>query len=138
MENKRKETIKQSIMFTVLSISAALVEFISFTILNHFKIPYIWAHVSSIILSVLWNFTLNRKYTFKSASNVPIAMFKASLFYLFFIPITAFLGQKASLIGINDFLIKGLTMVSNFVGEFLWWKFFVFKDNKNIKDLSGI
>lgn len=70
----KNETFKQSIMFTLLSLSAALVEFISFTILSYFKVPYLYSHIISIILSVIWNFTLNRRYTFKSANNVAKAM----------------------------------------------------------------
>ena len=90
----------------------------------------------SIVLSVLWNFTLNRRYTFKSANNVPIAMLKVGLFYAFFIPLTAWLGKWAAGIGVNEYLIKGSTMVLNFVGEFLWWKFIVFRGSENTNALA--
>lgn len=90
--NKTKETLKQSFLFTLLSLSAGLVEWISFTVLNLLKIKFSYAQSISVILSVLWNFTLNRKYTFKSANNIPIAMIKVAIFYLFFIPITAYFG----------------------------------------------
>lgn len=131
--NKTKETLKQSFLFTLLSLSAGLVEWISFTVLNLLKIKFSYAQSISVILSVLWNFTLNRKYTFKSANNIPIAMIKVAIFYLFFIPITANFGQVASNQGVNDFVIKIVTMILNFVGEFLWWKFVVFRGSENTK-----
>lgn len=131
--NKTKETLKQSFLFTLLSLSAGLVEWISFTVLNLLKIKFSYAQSISVILSVLWNFTLNRKYTFKSANNIPIAMIKVAIFYLFFIPITAYFGQVASDQEVNDFVIKIVTMILNFVGEFLWWKFVVFRGSENTK-----
>lgn len=131
-----KETLRQSVMFTLLSLSAGLVEAGSFVVLDLAHIPYFWAHLISVTLSVLWNFTLNRRYTFKSANNVPIAMLKVGLFYLFFIPITAYFGQMASSAGINDFIIKAVTMLLNFVGEFLWWKFVVFYGSENTNSLA--
>lgn len=133
----KKETLKQSLKFTLLSLSAGGIEALSFTLLNLLKLPFSTAHVLSIVLSVLWNFTLNRRYTFKSAGNVPVAMIKVSIFYLFFIPITAYLGQLASNQGINDFIIKLVTMILNFVGEFLWWKFVVFRGTENTNHLAN-
>lgn len=130
------DTLRQSVMFTLLSFSAGLVEAGSFVVLDLTSLPYGWAHGLSVALSVLWNFTLNRRYTFKSANNVPIAMLKVALFYAFFIPITAYLGQMASSAGINDFVIKAVTMLLNFVGEFLWWKFVVFYGSENTNSLA--
>ena len=132
----RNETLRQSVMFTLLSLSAGLVEAGSFVVLDLTSLPYGWAHGLSVALSVLWNFTLNRRYTFKSANNVPIAMLKVALFYVFFIPITAYFGQMASLAGINDFVIKAVTMLLNFIGEFLWWKFVVFYGSENTNSLA--
>ncbi len=126
---KSRESLIQAIKFTLLSISAAGIEAVSFIILERLTtLPYDIKHVISVVLSVLWNFTLNRRYTFKSANNVPIAMLKVGLFYAFFIPLTAWLGKLADGgAGVNEYIIKGSTMVLNFVGEFLWWKFIVFR-----------
>ena len=125
---KSRESLIQAIKFTLLSISAAGIEAVSFIILERLTtLPYDIKHVISVVLSVLWNFTLNRRYTFKSANNVPIAMLKVGLFYAFFIPLTAWLGKLADGAGINEYIIKGSTMVLNFVGDFLWWKFIVFR-----------
>lgn len=134
---KSRESLIQAIKFTLLSISAAGIEAVSFIILERLTtLPYDIKHVISVVLSVLWNFTLNRRYTFKSANNVPIAMLKVGLFYAFFIPLTAWLGKLADGAGINEYIIKGSTMVLNFVGEFLWWKFIVFRGSENTNALA--
>lgn len=134
---KSREALKQAVKFTLLSISAAGIEALSFIVLDTLtSLPYDVKHVTSIVLSVLWNFTLNRRYTFKSANNVPIAMLKVGLFYALFIPITAWLGQMAAGAGVNEYIIKGSTMVLNFVGEFLWWKFIVFRGSENTNALA--
>ena len=90
---KSKESLIQAVKFTLLSLSAGLIEAGSFVVLERLtSLSYDLKHVISIILSVLWNFTLNRRYTFKSANNVPVAMIKVALFYVVFIPVTAWLG----------------------------------------------
>lgn len=136
-EAKKKDTLIQALKFTLLSISAGGVEFLSFLILEAWSgLPYAWIHVISVVLSVLWNFTLNRRFTFKSTNNVPIAMLKVAAFYLAFIPLTAWGGQWAANQGMSEVLVKICTMLLNFVGEFLWWKFVVFRDIENTNDLA--
>ena len=128
---KSKESLIQAVKFTLLSLSAGLIEAGSFVVLERLtSLSYDLKHVISIILSVLWNFTLNRRYTFKSANNVPVAMIKVALFYVVFIPVTA------SNNNINDYLIKIPTMLLNFVGEFLWWKLVVFRGSENTNKLA--
>ena len=81
----------------------------------------------SLILSVLWNFTLNRKYTFQSANNVPIAMLKVALFYVVFTPIsTWWTAVLTDGMGVNEYLVLIATMFVNFVTEYLYDRFFVF------------
>ena len=82
--------------------------------------------LESQVLSILWNFTLNRRYTFKSAANVPVAMTKVFGFYLVFTPLSTYLGDMAEGVGVNDFIILIVTMVANFVLEFLFCKFVVY------------
>jgi putative flippase GtrA len=79
----------------------------------------------------VWNFTLNRKYTFKSAANVPVAMMKLFGFYLVFTPLSTWLGHLAETIGINEYIILGVTMLSNFILEFLFCKFVVYLNQEN-------
>ncbi len=128
MENERKKETARVVKFVFFSISAGLIEIISFTILNEFaKLPYWPCYLIALVLSVLWNFTLNRKFTFRSAANVPIAMLKVALFYAVFTPATTILGDYlADSVGWNEYLVTGLNMALNFVTEYLYDRFVVF------------
>ncbi len=72
-----------------------------------------------------------KQYTFKSAANVPVAMAKVFGFYLVFTPLSTWLGNLAEGRGVNDFLILAVTMLSNFVLEFLFCKFVVYRGKEN-------
>lgn len=137
---KTRESWIQVLKFTLLSLSAAGIEAGSFFLLG-LIVPF-WSyavrHVISVTLSVLWNFTLNRRYTFKSANNVPIAMLKVALFYVIFIPVTAWLGDMAARAGVLEVIVKIATMLLNFVGEFLWWKLVVFRGSENTNKLAKV
>ncbi|MDD7464929.1 MAG: hypothetical protein PUK59_01595 [Actinomycetaceae bacterium] len=93
-------------------------------------------HAISLTLSVLYNFTLNRRYTFKSAGNVPKAMLLVALFYALFIPASSWWGNALAQLGWLDWVIKIFTMIINFIGEFLWWKFVVFRGTENTNALA--
>ena len=126
-ETKREELIR-TVKFVLFSISAGVIEIGSFELLNLLTPWDYWVkHIISIVLSVLWNFTLNREFTFRSANNVPIAMLKVALFYAVFIPVTTILGDHlVKTCGWNDTVVKVLTMLLNFVTEYLYDRFFVF------------
>ena len=131
--NKQEATadrseLKRTIKFVLFSISAGAIEFGSFTLLESITDWDYWViHIISIVLSVLWNFTLNREFTFRSASNVPIAMLKVAAFYLVFIPVTTILGDYLTkTCGWNEYIVKGLTMLLNLVTEYLYDRFVVF------------
>ena len=129
MKNK---AIWQMIKFTLFSISAGVIQVVSFTVFNEaFKWRYWPAYLTSLVLSIVWNFTFNRRYTFKSAVNVPIAMAKLFGFYAVFTPLSTWLGHIAEGAGINDYLILIVTMLSNFVLEFLFCKLVVFRNQEN-------
>ena len=83
-------------------------------------------------MSVIWNFTLNRNFTFKSASNVPVAMAKTLLFYVFFIPVSTFGGAWLEKF-VNEYIVLILSMLLNFVGEYLYQRYYVFKDSLETK-----
>lgn len=130
MHNKE---LLRAAKFILFSISAGLIQTVSFTLLNevlHFK--YWVSYLIALCLSVLWNFTLNRKFTFRSANNVPIAMLKVALFYAVFTPLstwwTAVLTEKA---GINEYLVLIITMLANFVSEYFYQRFIVFGGSIN-------
>ncbi len=128
MENEGKKESLRVIKFVFFSISAGLIEIISFTLLNELvKWPYWPCYLIALVLSVLWNFTLNRKFTFRSAGNVPIAMLKVAAFYAVFTPTTTILGHYlAETCGWNEYLVTGFNMALNFVTEYLYDRFVVF------------
>ena len=124
---KNNELIR-TIKFTLFSISAGIIQILSFTLLNELMaLPYWPCYLTSLILSIVWNFTLNRKFTFKSATNIPIAMLKILGYYAVFTPITTIGGNYLveELIW-NEYLVTGINMVLNFVTEYLFDRFFVF------------
>ena len=124
MENK--EAIRV-IKFVLFSISAGIIQIGSFTLMNEvFRWNYWVCYLSALVLSVLWNFTLNRKLTFRSASNIPIAMFKVAVFYAIFTPLSTWGGNCLTAFGWNEYLVLALSMILNFVTEFLYDRFFVF------------
>ena len=122
-----KERIRV-IKFVLFSISAGVIEFISFAALDHFTNWQYWpTYLIALILSVLWNFTLNREFTFRSANNVPIAMLKVACFYAVFTPATTILGNYlAETKEVNDLIVTGLNMALNLVTEYLYDRYFVF------------
>ena len=131
--NKKKQSFCQVLKFTLFSISAGLIQIASFAILEIFIQDYWIPYLASLVLSILWNFTLNRKYTFQSAANVPVAMAKVFGFYLVFSPLSTWLGNLAESRGIHDFLILAVTMICNFVLEFLFCKFVVYRGQENTR-----
>ncbi len=131
--NKKKQSFWQVLKFTLFSISAGLIQIASFAILEIFIQDYWIPYLASLVLSILWNFTLNRKYTFQSAANVPVAMAKVFGFYLVFSPLSTWLGNLAESRGIHDFLILAVTMICNFVLEFLFCKFVVYRGQENTR-----
>ena len=126
VDNRKKELIR-AVKFTLFSISAGIVQVLSFTLMNEiFAWSYRVCYFTALVLSVLWNFTLNRNITFRSASNVPIAMLKVAGFYLVFTPLSTWAGGALTEFGWNEYLVLALTMITNFVTEFLFDRFIVF------------
>ena len=128
--NKKKELFR-SLKFLCFSISAGVIEIVVFSLLNELTGWSYWpSYLIALVLSVLWNFTLNRRYTFQSANNIPVAMMKVALFYVVFTPVSTLLGNYlAEGLHWNEYLVTVLNMVMNFVLEFLYDRFFVFKDS---------
>ena len=126
-----KTEFLRSAKFLFFSVSAGLIQTLTFALLNELLHRNYWvSYLIALVLSVLWNFTLNRKFTFKSAANVPVAMAKVAGFYLVFTPLstwwTAALTEPVYGIMLNEYLVLVGTMVVNFVLEYLFQRFFVF------------
>ncbi len=137
MSDKQKELLR-AVKFTFFSLSAGLIEMGSFALLDHVTEWSYWPkYLIALVLSVIWNFTLNRKFTFKSANNVPIAMMKVALFYCAFTPLSTLLGHfLADGLGWNEYVVTIINMCLNFVTEFLYDKYFVFRGSIDTNDLA--
>ena len=129
-DTSKKAEMIRFLKFVLFSISAGLIQIVSFTIMNEVvKMKYWPAYLIALTLSVVWNFTINRKFTFESASNVPVAMAKVAAFYVVFTPLSTWWGNALDNLGVNEYLILIGTMVINFVTEFLFQRFVVFRDS---------
>ena len=130
-----KELLR-AVKFTLISLSAGLIEIGVFTLLNEtLHLQYWVSYVIALVLSVLWNFTLNRKYTFKSAANVPIAMLKVAAFYAIFTPLSGWLEHWYTVgLGWNEYVATLLNMVLNFVTEYFYQRFFVFGNSIDTRE----
>lgn len=130
----KKSTVWQMIKFTLFSISAGVIQVLSFAVFEELLHWQYWpAYLTALVLSIVWNFTFNRRYTFKSAANVPVAMAKLFGFYLVFTPLSTWLGQLAETAGVNDYIVLVVTMLCNFVLEFLFSKLVIYRNQENTR-----
>lgn len=122
-----KKEILRTIKYFMIAASAGLIEIGSFAVLTQLKLgPYWPRYLVALILSVLWNFTLNRKYTFHSNNNIPLAMLKVAAYYAVFTPLSTLLGQRLADFGVNDYIVTIGNMLVNGVTEYLYQRLFVF------------
>lgn len=153
---KKNSNVIQAVKFALFSASAGIIQVVSFTLLNEFfpdmegtnaitnwlfNSEYGAKYLVALILSVLWNFTFNRKFTFKSANNIPIAMLKVFGFYCVFTPVSVILGEMAAQRFTADFveyIILGVTMATNMVTEFLYCKYVVYNEKSENKGKEKI
>ena len=124
------QNVIQALKFLLFSISAGIIQWLSFTLLEEVAhLPYWPSYLVALVLSVLYNFTVNRAFTFKSAANVPVAMFKVFCYYLVFTPLSTWWGDALTKAGWNDYLVLFLTMVINLVTEFSFCRFVVYRNS---------
>lgn len=116
------------VKFALFSASAGIIELGSFALLNELTGWSYWpCYLIALLLSILWNFTLNRKFTFRSVANVPVAMLKVLGFYAVFVPATTLLGDYlADTLMWNEYLVTGINMGLNFVSEFFFQRYVVY------------
>lgn len=141
MQSEKKKELIRSIKFTLFSISAGAIQYASFLLFFHVFGWTEWlSHLIALILSVLWNFTINRKFTFHATNNIAIAMLKVAAYYLVFTPLstwwTATLTNPAGPAWNGD-LLEILNMAVNFVTEFLFWRFVVFGKSVDTAQKKG-
>lgn len=137
MSEKKKEALR-GLKFALFSVSAGVIQIGTFTLLNELlHWPYWVSYLIALVLSVIWNFTLNRKFTFKSANNVPKAMLLVALYYCVFTPLSTLLEKYLTeTCGWNEYLVTAINMVINFVTEFLYDRFVVFRDSIDTNDIA--
>ncbi len=132
---KKHSELMRTIKFTLFSVSAGVIEIAAFTILTQFtSLGYWFRYLAALILSILWNFTLNRNFTFHSASNVPVAMLKVAAYYCVFTPLTTIGGNYlAETLLWNSYLVTVINMLLNFSTEYLYDRFVVFRNSIDTK-----
>ena len=138
MPSQRKKELMRSLKFLLFSISAGVIQILSFTLLNELAhLPYWVSYLIALVLSVIWNFTLNRRFTFRSANNVPVAMLKVAVYYAVFTPLSTLLEKYLTeTVGWNEYLVTLINMVLNFVTEYLFDTFVVFRGSIDTNDLA--
>lgn len=150
-KTRKKGNLIQALKFAAFSASAGVIQVVTFTLLNElvpqtdssdkvmqwlFNSEYGACYLVALVLSVLWNFTFNRKFTFKSAANIPVAMLKIFAFYCVFTPISTILGEAVAQRydwKFAEYVILAVTMLTNMVTEFLYSKYFVYRNSTNTR-----
>lgn len=136
-EHKDVTSVWQVVKFTLFSISAGLIQVVAFTLMETvFHLPYWPSYLTALVLSVLWNFTFNRRYTFRSDASVGRSMLLVGLFYAVFTPVSTWWGHALTTAGWNDFLVLAITMAVNFVTEFLYQRFVVYRNRIDTNDVA--
>lgn len=133
---EKKKEFFRALKFVLFSASAGIIELVVFTLLNELtNWPYWPCYLLALVASVLWNFTLNRKFTFQSANNVPKAMLLVALFYAVFTPLTTWFGNwLAEGLKWNEYLVTAINMLFNLTTEYLYDRFVVFRGSIDTND----
>lgn len=127
-----KQTAIQVVKFVFFSAGAGIIQFVTFTLLNEvWKLEYMFCYLTALVLSVLYNFTFNRKFTFKSAANIPVAMLKVAAFYCVFTPLSTWWGTALTDAGVQEYIVLIGTMLINLVSEYLYCRFVVYRKSMN-------
>lgn len=137
LQMKKNELIR-TVKYALVAASAGIIQMGTFAIFESvLKTTYWTGYLISLILSVIWNFTLNRRYTFKSAANIPAAMLKVLAYYAVFTPVSTLLGNYlAETVGWNGYVVEIICMLLNFITEFLFQRFVVFRNSIDSNDLA--
>ena len=126
MKHDKQELIR-ALKFTLFSISAGIIQVLAFSLMNEvFRWNYWVCYLTALVLSVLWNFTINRKVTFRSANHIPTAMLKVACYYVVFTPLSTWSGNALNALGWNEYVVLALSMITNFVTEYLFDRYIVF------------
>ncbi len=139
MKTEKKKETARVLKFVLFSASAGIIETVAMILCEEvIKIPGHWVcYTIALVLSVLWNFTFNRKFTFQSAENVPKAMLLVFLFYVPFAPFTIWNEHfLADIHGWNEYAVLAINMALNLSLEYLWDNFVVYRNSKDTNDIA--
>ena len=139
MTDNKKREMARAVKFTLFSISAGIIQILTTEVILYFLTdwPYWLRYLIGLVLSVIWNFTFNRRYTFHSATNVPIAMLKVAAYYCVFTPLSTWMADYLeSDLQWPELLVQALVMITNFVTEFLYQKFVVFRGSIDTNEIA--
>ncbi len=133
-----KKELVRTVKYALIAASAGIIQIGTFAALNELlHLPYWVSYLIALVLSVVWNFTFNRRYTFHSAANVPKAMALVFAYYLVFTPASTWLEHfLTDDCRWNEYLVTAINMLLNFVTEFLYQRFFVFRNSIDTNDLA--
>ena len=130
----------RAIKFVLFSMSAGAIQMGSFALMNEFTNFKPWlSYLIALTLSVLWNFTLNRRFTFKSTANVPVAMFKVICYYAVFTPLSTMLEKYLTeTLMWNEYLVTFINMFINLVTEFLFQRYVVYGNKVDNRETAKV
>ena len=124
----KKQNLLQGFKYLLFATSAGIIQAASFTLMNEtIRWDYWPSYLIALTLSVVYNFTVNRKFTFKSAKNVPLAMMQIIAYYIVFTPLSTWWGEALTKAGWNEYIVLFGTMVINLITEFSVYRFIVFR-----------
>ncbi|HML69401.1 MAG TPA: GtrA family protein [Clostridia bacterium] len=126
----KKQNLLQGFKYLLFATSAGIIQAASFTLMNEtIRWDYWPSYLIALTLSVVYNFTVNRKFTFKSAKNVPLAMMQIIAYYIVFTPLSTWWGEALTKAGWNEYIVLFGTMVINLITEFSVYRFIVFRNH---------
>ena len=130
MEKKNMKEWIRVLKFVLFSASAGIIQMGSFTLLNEFTGWRYWpCYLISLLLSILWKFTFNRRFTFKSDANITRSMLLVLAFYAVFTPATTILGEwLAEGLHWNEYLVTAINMLLNLTLEYLYQRYVVYRN----------
>ena len=134
-----KKEIIRTIKFVIVSASAGIIELGVFTLMNEFTGLKYWpCYLTALVASVIWCFTINRRYTFQSTKNVPRAMAMVFAFYIVFTPASTLLGNYlAETLHWNEYLVTAINMALNLSLEYLYDTFVVYRNEMDNNDIAA-
>ncbi len=133
-----KHEFLRTLKYILIAASAGIIQIGSFTLMNELIGWDYWlSYLIALVLSVVWNFTFNRRYTFKSASNIPKAMALVFAYYCVFTPLSTLLEHYLTdKLHWNEYLVTAINMLLNLATEFPYQRFVVFKKTIDTNDLA--